>query len=92
MTRLLFAVIDESSFPWARAVTHRHLAAALSTPATPLRADAFSGLPTVAFAARVAVRRPGEYGALLASAEQRIAAVVERLLAWSGCWPGTRHS
>ncbi|MCA1218972.1 lanthionine synthetase C family protein [Streptomyces sp. 8L] len=74
---LLFAALGD------REGAHRHLTAAASGLRTrpPLPAGAMTGLPALAFAARVAAGRGGAYAALLSSADRSLTALTERLLA-----------
>ncbi|MGW1871491.1 lanthionine synthetase C family protein [Streptomyces mauvecolor] len=76
---LLFAALAHSEPRYAR-IAHAHLSAAVTGVSRPAREGLYTGLPAVAFAARTAVTRPGEYAALLAKLDAQAALLARRLV------------
>ncbi|MEU5777915.1 lanthionine synthetase C family protein [Streptomyces venezuelae] len=76
---LLLAALAHTDPDSARA-THAHLTAAVTGVARPAREGLYAGLPAVAFAARTAVTRPGEYAALLTKLDVQVALLARRLV------------
>ncbi|WP_037344952.1 lanthionine synthetase C family protein [Sciscionella sediminilitoris] len=76
---LLYAELGRHD-PKARALAHRHLAAANRslTPASPH--TLFDGIPALAFAARCAARQEGEYAALLDGLDSSVFAIARTRL------------
>lgn len=77
---VLFAALAHGDRGHA-AAAHAHLSAAVTGVRRPAREGLYAGLPAVAFAARTAVTRPGEYGALLARLDEQVALLARRLVA-----------
>ncbi|MEW2390690.1 lanthionine synthetase C family protein [Streptomyces venezuelae] len=76
---LLLAALAHTDPDSARA-THAHLTAAVTGVARPAREGLYAGLPAVAFAARTAVTKPGEYAALLTKLDVQVALLARRLV------------
>ncbi|WP_051854816.1 lanthionine synthetase C family protein [Streptomyces sp. NRRL B-1347] len=76
---LLFAALAHGEPGYAR-VAHAHLSTAVTGVSRPAREGLYAGLPAVAFAARTAVTRPGEYGGLLAKLDGQVASLARRLV------------
>ncbi|MEU1117171.1 lanthionine synthetase C family protein [Streptomyces sp. NPDC005879] len=77
---LLFAALAHGERGYA-AAAHAHLSAAVTGVRRPAREGLYAGLPAVAFAARTAVTRPGEYAALLTRLDDQVALLARRLVA-----------
>ncbi|MFJ6572134.1 lanthionine synthetase C family protein [Streptomyces sp. NPDC091292] len=69
---LLFAALAHTDPAHAR-TAHAHLTAAVTGVSRPAREGLYAGLPAVAFAARTAVTKPGEYAALLTKLDSQVA-------------------
>ncbi|MFF4187597.1 lanthionine synthetase C family protein [Streptomyces sp. NPDC001691] len=76
---LLFAALAHDEPEYAKAA-HAHLTAAVTGVRRPAREGLYAGLPAVAFAARTAITRPGEYAALLAQLDTQAALLARRLV------------
>ncbi|MFE3068410.1 lanthionine synthetase C family protein [Streptomyces sp. NPDC059247] len=76
---LLFAALAHGDPGYAKAA-HAHLSAAVSGVRRPAREGLYAGLPAVAFAARTAVTRTGEYAGLLTRLDTEVALVARRLV------------
>ncbi|MFI6471180.1 lanthionine synthetase C family protein [Streptomyces sp. NPDC050516] len=76
---LLFAALAHGEPGYAKAA-HAHLSAAVTGARRPLREGLYAGLPAVAFAARTAVTRPGEYGGLLSQLDAQTSLLARRLV------------
>ncbi|WP_172384663.1 lanthionine synthetase C family protein [Streptomyces sp. MNP-20] len=77
---LLFAALAHGEPAYAKAA-HAHLSAAVTGVRRPAREGLYAGLPAVAFAARTAVTRSGEYAALLTKLDAQVALLARRLVA-----------
>lgn len=76
---LLFAALAHGESAYAKAA-HAHLSAAVTGVRWPAREGLYAGLPAVAFAARTAIARPGEYAALLGKLDDQVALLARRLV------------
>ncbi|MGW2480779.1 lanthionine synthetase C family protein [Streptomyces sp. NPDC001571] len=76
---LLFAALAHGEPAYAK-IAHAHLSAAVAGVRRPLREGLYAGLPAVAFAARTAVGRPGEYAGLLSQLDAQAALLAHRLV------------
>lgn len=76
---LLFAALAHGEPEYAK-VAHAHLAAAVTGVSRPAREGLYAGLPAVAFTARTAVTKPGEYAGLLAKLDAQTALLARRLV------------
>ncbi|QEU96708.1 lanthionine synthetase C family protein [Streptomyces kanamyceticus] len=77
---LLLAALAHTDAGYARAA-HAHLTSAVTGVRRPAREGLYAGLPAVAFAARTAVTKPGEYAALLSKLDAQVALLARRLVA-----------
>ncbi|MEV5978367.1 lanthionine synthetase C family protein [Streptomyces sp. NPDC052114] len=77
---LLFAALAHGEPGYAK-VAHAHLSAAVTGVTRPAREGLYAGLPAVAFAARTAVTRTGEYAGLLARLDDQVARLARQLVA-----------
>ncbi|MEV0280378.1 lanthionine synthetase C family protein [Streptomyces sp. NPDC050610] len=76
---LLFAALAHGSPEYAR-TAYAHLSAAVTAVRRPAHEGLYLGLPAVAFAARTAVTRPGEYAGLLTKLDEQVAVVARKLV------------
>ncbi|CAM5260356.1 hypothetical protein GCM10010329_04830 [Streptomyces spiroverticillatus] len=76
---LLFAALSHTDPGHAKSA-HAHLKAAVTSVQRPAREGLYAGLPAVAFAARTAVTRPGEYASLLTKLDGQVARLALRLV------------
>ncbi|MFJ2774585.1 lanthionine synthetase C family protein [Streptomyces sp. NPDC087300] len=76
---LLLAALAHTEPGYARA-THAHLTAAVTGVSRPAREGLYAGLPAVAFAARTAVSKPGEYAGLLTKLDAQVALLARRVV------------
>ncbi|MFI6055588.1 lanthionine synthetase C family protein [Streptomyces violascens] len=76
---MLFASLAHDEPGYAK-LAHAHLSAAVTGVRRPAREGLYAGLPAVAFAARTAVTRPGEYAALLTKLDAQAALLARRLV------------
>lgn len=77
---LLLAALAHTDPGYARAA-HAHLTSAVTGVRRPAREGLYAGLPAVAFAARTAVTKPGEYAALLSKLDDQVALLARKLVA-----------
>ncbi|ATL25128.1 lanthionine synthetase C family protein [Streptomyces formicae] len=77
---LLLGALAHTDAGYARAA-HAHLTSAVTGVRRPAREGLYAGLPAVAFAARTAVTRPGEYAGLLTKLDDQVALLARRIVA-----------
>ncbi|MGI5254424.1 lanthionine synthetase C family protein [Actinacidiphila glaucinigra] len=76
---LLFGALTHGDPAYAGAA-HAHLSAAVTGVRRPAREGLYAGLPAVAFAARTAVTRVGEYQTFLTKLDTHVASLARRLV------------